>query len=340
MFRKHPFRTLALLLLITVAVLSGCAPLLQPVSIRGAAPTPVVSVEKGGVDNPNVFVDPAAFQAALLQTLADRDTGKLQAWMTEPFLTGVWRAGTSDVSPADAIKSLYADQLGTEIGLAQVQDADLKALLGGKDPLSIAGSEAGVTDAFLVSGWGKDGRDEAILFVARQADNSLKWRGWMQVQGGFSGARLGGIQPYQNEALGFSLYLPKDFQVPEPNANTALFLGPGEGHPTDDRAGVIITVEPANGITAEQIATQTAEKAKADMGAGYTGAVVTALDIEGEPAYSVNSLPGQDVNRQLFMIHNDLLYHMMFIPDNPPAAAYRSMEDAYAMIVNTFHFTQ
>ena len=56
---------------------------------------------------------------------------------------------------------------------------------------------------------------------------------------------------------------------------------------------------------------------------------------------SSTSLPGQDFNRQLFMVHDDLLYHMMFVPDDPQAgASYRQMEDAYAMIVNTFHFTK
>jgi NAD(P)-dependent dehydrogenase (short-subunit alcohol dehydrogenase family) len=39
-------------------------------------------------------------------------------------------------------------------------------------------SETGDEEAFLVSGWGKDGRAEADLFVSRRSDNSLKWRGW------------------------------------------------------------------------------------------------------------------------------------------------------------------
>ena len=40
------------------------------------------------------------------------------------------------------------------------------------------------------------------------------------------------------------------------------------------------------------------------------------------------------------MVHNDQLYWMIFVPDNPQAAAYLQMEDVYAMIVNTFHFTR
>lgn len=335
MFRTPPYRTLPIVLLIAMLFLSGCAPLFQPVRVSGTAPTPVISFEEGGVDNPDVFVDPTAFRAALLQALNTHDTEKLQIWMTEPFLTGTWRADLSDTSPADAINSLYADQLGEENHLALVTDADLKALLGDKNPLSIPSSEAGVMDAFLVSGWGKDGRDEAILFVVRQADNSLKWHGWMQIQGGFSGERLGGIQPYNNDALGFGLYLPKGYQISEPTANYVNITAPQEygGHP----GGAYLFVELAYGRTAEQIV----EAVKAEQGPGFNISVSTVLDIDGTQALVVIGIPGQDLNRQLFMVHNDLLYHIIFMPDDPRATnAYRQMQDIYTTLINTFRFTK
>ena len=338
MFRKQPFRILPLLMLIPALVLSGCAPLVQPLTAVGAVPTPVIPGVEGEVDNPDIFVDPAYFLPALLQALASHDTGNLKQWMTDPFLVGTWRATRSETSPADALKSLYDDQLGADIKLELVKDADLKTLMGGIDPLSIPGSESGVMYAFLVAGWGMQGLDEAILFITMEAADNLKWHGWLQIKGGFSGARLGGVQPYKNDTLGFSLFVPKDYEVPDSNTQTGIFLAPGEGHPTEDRAGAIFSVEPANGRTAEQIATQLAEKTKVEMGAGYTGAAITVMDIDGEPAYSVGGLPGQDVNRQLFIVHQDLLYTLMFIPDSTRAAAYSQMEDLYAMIVNTFHF--
>ncbi len=99
MFQKQPFRILPPLLLIAALALSGCAQLIQPVTTRGTAPTPVVSVGGAGVEDPNVFVDPEDFQKALLLALAARDTTMLQMWMTEPFLTGTWRGGAADISP-------------------------------------------------------------------------------------------------------------------------------------------------------------------------------------------------------------------------------------------------
>lgn len=79
---------------------------------------------------------------------------------------------------------------------------------------------------------GVDGFDEAILFVARQADNNVKWHGWMVVPGGFSGRRLGGLQPYTNQALGYSLYLPKDYGVTvQSDSQVAIFPQVEAGHP-------------------------------------------------------------------------------------------------------------
>lgn len=335
MFLKHPYRAFLLLLLITVMILSGCAPLFQPVTRSGTAPTPVVSFEMGGVDDPNVFVDLEAFQAALLQTLAARDIARLQLWMTLPTLTGTWRADLSDTSPAEAVRSLFVEQLGVENRLELVKDADLKALLGGKDPLSIPRGEAGVTDAFLVSGWGMDGLDEAILFVARQADNSLNLHGWMVIKGGFSGVRLGGIQAYKNDAHGYSMYLPKDYQVSSPNPDYVSVVAPqpnGGGHP----GGVYMFVEAANGRSVEQVV----EAVKAELGSGFNISVGTVMGIDDTQAIVVNGLPGQEPNRQLFMVHDDQLYHIIFMPDDPQGGdAYRQMEDVYAIIVNTFHFT-
>ncbi len=334
-YSKPTFHMPSLFLLAAMLVLSSCAPYFQTVPVHGAGPTPIVIGQSGGVDNPDVFIDPAGFQTALLKALSAGDTGKLQSWMTEPFFTGTWRGGLSDVSAAEALKSLYSEQLGPESNLAVVRDADLKALTGGNDPLSIPSNDAGVTEAFLVSGWGKDGLDEAILFIARQPADDLKWRGWMQVQGGFSGGRLGGIQRYQNDLHGYSLYLPKSYQVLEANADETLLLAPGEGDP-GDRGAAFIFAEPANSRTTEQVV----EAVIADQVPGLNISIGPAMDIEGSQTLVVEGLPGQDPNRQLFMVHGDKLYHITFVPDSQQAAGYPQMLDIYAMVTNTFHFTK
>ncbi len=340
MFHKKPFRIIVFLSLIVVLVLSSCAPLIQPISARGAIPTPLVNEVPGEVDNPTSFVDPTFFLPALLQALSSHDTGNLQKWMTDPFLVATWRSDQSKVSAADALDKLYAEQLGADIRLESVEGADLKALLGGIDPASIPGPDSGVMYAYLVSGWGKDGRDEAILFIAMTPADSLMWEGWLQIKGGFSGARLGGLQSYQSEALGFSVFVPSASEVAEATANEVFFMAPGTGHPSENRAAAFIMTEPAAGRTAEQVASKLAQETKDIMGSGYTGAAPKQMDIEGESAYYLGELPGQDINRRVFMVHNDVLYTLMFLPDNSNAPAYSQMEDLYAMVINTFHFTK
>ena len=68
---------------------------------------------------------------------------------------------------------------------------------------------------------------------------------------------------------------------------------------------------------------------------------ITVLGMDVTPGYVVVGLPGQDFNRQLFMVHNDLLYHIWFFPDDPQQrVSYTQMENVYAMITNTFDFTK
>ena len=310
MFRKPTYRIFPLLLLMGALGLSGCASYFQIANTPQPAPTAVVVTEGGSVDNPDVYVDPAEFQTALLKAIEERDTLKLQMWMTTPFLQSTWLADGSDSAPADALQSMYENEFSEPINLTPIKDADLKALMGDFDLQGFPRAEAGVEFFWLVSGWGKDRQDEAILFIARQPDNSLKWQGYMLVQGGFSGARFGGIQFYQNDALGFSLFAPKYAQVNQMTENYVTIVAPqdGGGHP----GLAMLTVLPANGQTVEQITQQIFEKTKAEMGAGYNPPPPTAMTIDNTLGIMLSQMPGQDFNRQLYLVHNDRLYQFIF----------------------------
>jgi len=67
MFRKPLFRFFPLLLLTAALLLSGCGPQLQPVATSEIALTPVVTGDNDSEKNPNIFVDPAILQDALLR---------------------------------------------------------------------------------------------------------------------------------------------------------------------------------------------------------------------------------------------------------------------------------
>lgn len=335
MLRRLLVLTRPLLLPITALVLFGCGPFFQTSRTSQVPPTPVVERVKSGTETPVVFTDLAAFQDALLQALSARDA-KLQLWMTDPLITGTWRGNLINTSPADAVKKLFSEELGANSRLTPINLAELKALMGGQDPLSIPRSEAGVTNVLFISGWGNDGRDEAILFIARKPDNSLKLHGWMVIKGGFSGARVGGTRLYTNQTPGFQVYVPKGYEV-SARGNQVSIIAPGEG---PGRGLGIIAFESAKGRTSDQVNAQVLKTAQAELGPG-ADLKSTSLKIENTQAFVITGLPGQDPNRQLFMVRGDQLYHMTFMPDGPRVGkAYGQMEDAYAMIVNTFHFTK
>jgi hypothetical protein len=115
-----------------------------------------------------------------------------------------------------------------------------------------------------------------------------------------------------------------------------MIIAPGEGHAGSERAAAFVMIEPANGRSAEQVL----EAQKKQLGSGFN-ITSTALNISGEPALVVSGLPGEDPNRQVFLVHNDVLYTLSFVPDTAQVGdAYWQMEDIYAMLVNTFHFTK
>jgi hypothetical protein len=83
------------------------------------------------------------------------------------------------------------------------------------------------------------------------------------------------------------------------------------------------------------------EQIKADLSPTFEVGPGTALGLDKTMAIVLSGLPGQDANRRMFAVYKDMLYDFTFVPDNPNVpAAYWQMEDLYAMIVNTFHWTE
>ena len=137
-----------------------------------------------------------AFAAGLLADLERRDAAALQARMGKSF-TFVMEA--TDVAiparrPERAVRELltglraegFMDSDGTPriVPLARaarvrcVSDTQLDRATG----LAILGR--GFEAAFLASGWGKAGDEEAFVFLARNASGRLVWRGvWYSIAG-------------------------------------------------------------------------------------------------------------------------------------------------------------
>jgi hypothetical protein len=122
----------------------------------------------------------AAFVAWLKETLAARDYDQLRALMGETFAIAGWRSEGQFYPPDEAIVQLQNIYLGPDTALV-FPERDLHGLLGGIDPLSIVG----VVRAVYVEGWGFEGRDEALLYIARRPDGTHYWYSVLFAEGGF-----------------------------------------------------------------------------------------------------------------------------------------------------------
>jgi hypothetical protein len=112
-----------------------------------------------------------------------------------------------------------------------------------------------------------------------------------------------------------------------------VFLAP-QGTP-GHRNRAFLNVELAGDLTAEWLANWVQENNT------YIGGTITsaAMTIDGETAYILGHLPGQDLNRQVFVVHKGNLYHLRFMPDDPQAGeSYQQMETLYSAVINSLRF--
>ncbi|MEP0807442.1 MAG: SH3 domain-containing protein, partial [Chloroflexota bacterium] len=128
--------------------------------------------------------DPAAFAQTIVNALNARNFSALPPLMNETFTFAYWQSQGAVYQSETAIESLRTSHIGGTL----VPDAakDLTALLGGSNPYSVMGLDPAKSKALYVSGWGLDGRMEAILYVTQRADGSLYWHSVLIAPFGFS----------------------------------------------------------------------------------------------------------------------------------------------------------
>ena len=58
------------------------------------------------------------------------------------------------------------------------------------------------------------------------------------------------------------------------------------------------------------------------------------LTIDGEEAVLLDNLPGQDFNRRVVVMHNNMVYSLMFMPLSPEA------EPLYQSVLDSLRFVE
>lgn len=134
-----------------------------------------------------------------------------------------------------------------------------------------------------------------------------------------------------NAEDGYCLLYPAEYSTTLPHYIVINPVsGPGD---TFGDAWLYIAIADASGRTAAQVV----DEQIAYLGEGFN---ITRFEVEvdGEQAVVVDGLPAQDSARQVFIVHNERLYNLIFMPWYPNAAEPTQLENLYTMVMDTLHF--
>ncbi|RPI94937.1 MAG: hypothetical protein EHM40_04795 [Chloroflexi bacterium] len=146
------------------------------------------TVSAHGVEKSFEFLtqDFTKFGQTLVETLNAHNFATADVLMDQSFMIALWQSQGTSYTPDLAIEQLQTNYLGAGTVLAADPNKDLNTLLNGSNPYSIVGLDPSNSQALFVSGWGLDGKDEAILYTTRLADGSLYWHSVLIAKGGFA----------------------------------------------------------------------------------------------------------------------------------------------------------
>jgi uncharacterized protein YgiM (DUF1202 family) len=129
--------------------------------------------------------DPSVFQQVLVDALNRRDYELQKVLMDQSFVIGYWLSEGTENTPDAAIEQLQKNLLSPTAPVTPDYSKNLRDLLG-MDPVTILGPDVPEARPVFVSGLGAEGKDEGILFVARQPDGGLYWHGLLFAKDGFA----------------------------------------------------------------------------------------------------------------------------------------------------------
>ena len=136
------------------------------------------------------------------------------------------------------------------------------------------------------------------------------------------------VEWFSSDALGLCFSYPQGY-TPLPESDPVEIVAP-ELAGTDLRAIFWLEISEAYDRTAEVIANQDLTTA---------GVVVDLwnLTLDGEPAVVLDGMPGQDLQRRVYVVHQGTLYVLAFMPTrSQDTAAYDQMETLYNAITSSW----
>lgn len=145
---------------------------------------------------------------------------------------------------------------------------------------------------------------------------------------------------FTNAEDGFCMLLPDGYLVDDSliaeggGAETAVYV---DSLQDVAHARLFITVEDAGGRSLDEV---TADK-EAEVETALPGFDVMwsfGYMLDGVPANQFDQVPGQDLSRQVVLVHDGRFYTLTFIPDDPDADANVDMQALYDLVLDSFSF--
>jgi hypothetical protein len=140
-----------------------------------------------------------------------------------------------------------------------------------------------------------------------------------------------GTQLLVNEAHGYCLLYPTGYSAEWLNELEVVLV-----------VGSLLNVEqPRAYIEVQEAAGRTAAQEADELVADVKGFAIERFSVMvgGEEAVVLESMPGQDTNRQVVIVHNGRLYKLTFVPAGEDYGdVYRQMEDLYATVIPSWNF--
>jgi hypothetical protein len=138
---------------------------------------------------------------------------------------------------------------------------------------------------------------------------------------------------YTNDSAGYCLIYPEGYVQEGPAESTMISPAPGRQGQEPQQPFVTIDVVETQGMTAAGMADQM----MTDM--PMFEMERSELTLGGEEAVVLDRVPGQDLNRQVLVVHDEQLYVLSFFPSDPARGeTFTQMETLYATVTNSFQF--
>ncbi|HET7376659.1 MAG TPA: hypothetical protein VFK30_08125, partial [Anaerolineae bacterium] len=151
--------------------------------------------------------------------------------------------------------------------------------------------------------------------------------------------RVTGLELYVNPYDGYCFAYPSNFELKMSPIGQPELYGPALDQNLDPlRAVLNLEVEVAVQNADLTLAVDTYLKQFADL--NVPPITRTSITFGGEPAVQLEVVPGLAGSRDIFMLHNGTLYHLLFMPslrDYPQAKV--DVEELYNAVTHSFSFT-